>query len=72
MLLLDTCALIWFANGERMSSESINAIEEAALGNGVFVSPVSAWEIGLQDNGGGGGLPKLRVHVATSRNCARA
>jgi PIN domain nuclease of toxin-antitoxin system len=47
MLLLDTCALIWLANGERMSSESINAIEQAALNNGVLVSPVSAWEIGL-------------------------
>jgi len=47
MLLLDTCALIWLANGERMSGESIAAIEQAAINNGVLISPVSAWEIGL-------------------------
>lgn len=47
MLLLDTCAIIWLANGEPMSRESLNAIEQATLTSGVLISSVSAWEIGL-------------------------
>ena len=46
-VLLDTCALIWLANGDPLSSVSVGAIVEAGLGAGVFVSPISAWEIGL-------------------------
>ena len=46
-VLLDTCALIWLANGDPLSSVSMAAIVEAGLGAGVFVSPICAWEIGL-------------------------
>ncbi|HME27387.1 MAG TPA: type II toxin-antitoxin system VapC family toxin [Acetobacteraceae bacterium] len=44
-VLLDTCAAIWLANGDPMSSESRAAIGMAQAGPGVFVSPISAWEI---------------------------
>ena len=46
-VLLDTCAAIWLMNGDPMSQESRAAISVALAQNlGVFVSPISAWEIG--------------------------
>jgi PIN domain nuclease of toxin-antitoxin system len=46
-LLLDTCAVIWLANGDPMAREARGAVLGAALAGGVLVSPVSAWEVGL-------------------------
>jgi PIN domain nuclease of toxin-antitoxin system len=46
-VLLDTCAVIWLANGDPMAPEALAAIEHAARHGGVFVSPVSAWEVGM-------------------------
>jgi PIN domain nuclease of toxin-antitoxin system len=46
-VLLDTCAAIWLANGAPMSNEALTGITRAAAGDGLIVSPVSAWEIGL-------------------------
>ncbi len=46
-VLLDTCAVIWLANGDRLQNEADSAIFNAALADGVFVSPISAWEIGM-------------------------
>jgi len=40
-LLLDTCALLWLANGEEMTSQSRAALAE----RNIQVSPISAWEI---------------------------
>jgi PIN domain nuclease of toxin-antitoxin system len=40
-LLLDTCAMIWLAQGAEMSAGSKAEIEARAL----HVSPISAWEI---------------------------
>jgi PIN domain nuclease of toxin-antitoxin system len=34
------------ANGERVSEEALRAIDGAAVLKSVFVSPISAWEIG--------------------------
>jgi PIN domain nuclease of toxin-antitoxin system len=45
-VLLDTCAAIWLVNADRMSAASRAAIADAQVGPGVFVSPISAWEIG--------------------------
>lgn len=53
-VLLDTCAVIWLANGDRLSRGAAAAIVQAGLADGVFVSPVSAWEMGLLS------LPKPR------------
>lgn len=49
-LLLDTCAAIWLANGTELSRQVQAAITHAALADGVFVSPVTAWEIGMLAN----------------------
>ena len=40
-LLLDTCALLWLANGADMTPES----RAAAASRNLHVSPISAWEI---------------------------
>jgi PIN domain nuclease of toxin-antitoxin system len=45
-LLLDTHAAIWLAEGQ-LSDEVFAHIVAAGLSDGVFVSPVSAWEVGL-------------------------
>jgi len=46
-VLLDTCAVIWLANGDEMSRGAATAIVQAGLSGGIFVSPVSAWEVGM-------------------------
>jgi PIN domain nuclease of toxin-antitoxin system len=40
-LLLDTCALLWLANGEDLTPDSRSALATSNL----HVSPISAWEI---------------------------
>lgn len=40
-LLLDTCALLWLANGAEMSKESRTAVASRNL----HVSPISVWEV---------------------------
>ncbi len=46
-VLLDTCAVIWLANGYPIGADALAAISHAALADGIFVSPASAWEVGL-------------------------
>jgi len=46
-VLLDTCAVIWLANGDPMVPAALAAVEHARRPQGVFVSPISAWEVGL-------------------------
>ncbi len=46
-VLLDTCAVIWLANGDPLRSDILEQIVSAGLSGGIFVSQVSAWEIGL-------------------------
>lgn len=46
-MLLDTCAVIWLANGDPIDPGALAAILHAALADGIFVSPASAWEVGL-------------------------
>jgi len=40
-LLLDTCAVLWLANGAELTTEARSAIAQ----RNVHVSPISAWEI---------------------------
>lgn len=47
MILLDTCALLWTVNGDPLSLESLKAINKASTAGALFLSPVSAWEIGI-------------------------
>ena len=46
-VLLDTCALIWLVSGEPVAPAAERAIIAAGLHGGIFVSPVSAWEVGM-------------------------
>ena len=47
-LLLDTCAVIWIADDQPIAPEADEAIQEAFhAGLLAFVSPITAWEIGL-------------------------
>ena len=46
MLLLDTCAVIWVSQGDPISSRARTAIRDAVARGAVYVSPMSAWEIG--------------------------
>ncbi len=46
-VLLDTCAMIWLANGTPLPETTMTAIIAAGLAEGIFVSTASAWEIGL-------------------------
>ena len=46
-VLLDTCAVIWLANGDPLNASAVAAIIQAGLAEGIFVSPLSAWEVGM-------------------------
>jgi PIN domain nuclease of toxin-antitoxin system len=47
-ILLDTCAAIWLVGEEPFSKDGRDAIRVARASNsGVYVSPFSAWEIGM-------------------------
>jgi PIN domain nuclease of toxin-antitoxin system len=47
-LLLDTCAAIWIATEEPFSREAFNVLQRAREAGGpIYVSPITAWEIGL-------------------------
>jgi PIN domain nuclease of toxin-antitoxin system len=48
LLLLDTCAVIWIANDETISKPATRALNQAhEAGLVVYVSPITAWEIGV-------------------------
>jgi PIN domain nuclease of toxin-antitoxin system len=46
-VLLDTCAIIYLAERQPMASSAVELVVAAGLAAGIFISPVSAWEIGL-------------------------
>ena len=72
-LLLDTCAVLWLANGEmdRFSSAAIKALREA---DALHISLMTEWEIALKWRDGGIDLPmpprelmeKFREHFGVS------
>ena len=49
VLLLDTCALIWLVQGERLAPAAVQALRDARDRKvDVFLfSPITAWEVGL-------------------------
>jgi PIN domain nuclease of toxin-antitoxin system len=59
-VLLDTCAVIWLANGMTLPPAVRGAIVYAGLADGVFVSTASAWEIGLLSRPRSGRPPALQ------------
>ena len=47
-ILLDTCAAIWIVAGAKIDAKAEDALDQARdLAEPVFVSAVTAWEIGL-------------------------
>jgi PIN domain nuclease of toxin-antitoxin system len=47
-LLLDTCAVIWVAEDQPISSAAALALDMAhAADRFVYISPITAWEVGL-------------------------
>lgn len=47
-LLLDTCAVIWLSEGAKVAPAALSAINNVTKNGGtIFLSPVSAWEIGM-------------------------
>ena len=46
-ILLDTCALLWIANKERIAQGALEALAGVeGQAEGLVVSPISSWEIG--------------------------
>jgi len=57
-LLLDTCAAIWIANKAPVSDEFLREIRRAeAEDHSIYISPISAWEIGMLVSRGRMSLP---------------
>jgi PIN domain nuclease of toxin-antitoxin system len=47
-VLLDTCAAVWIAENEKLAPEAVAALREVRqAGLPTYVSPVTAWEIGM-------------------------
>ena len=46
-VLLDTCAVLWLANNDPLHASAEATLAEAAEEGAIWVSPISAWEIGL-------------------------
>jgi PIN domain nuclease of toxin-antitoxin system len=62
-ILLDTCALIWLAQGAPLSAAAADELAAAAeAGEPLTLSPISWWEIGLLSQRG-----RLSLTTAPSR-----
>ena len=47
-LLLDTCAAIWIDNGDPIATAAVGALDAADRARArTFISPMTAWEMGL-------------------------
>lgn len=47
-LLLDTCAAIWLSQDDPVAADALEAVDQAARdGTAIYVSPMTAWEVGL-------------------------
>ena len=55
-LLLDTCAVLWLANGD-FKKFSVSTMEALRRTDMLYVSPISEWEISLKWRDGGIDLP---------------
>ncbi len=47
LLLLDTCAMIFIANDVRIDPKTDHEMSEAAYDGRLYISPMSAWEMGV-------------------------
>lgn len=51
-LLLDTCAILFIAEGAAMNGSAAKSIEASIQAGSVHISPISAWELGRATAGG--------------------
>jgi PIN domain nuclease of toxin-antitoxin system len=56
-LLLDTCAMLFLADEARIEPETLSEISEASYDGRLYLSPISAWEIGVGVSKGRLSLP---------------
>jgi len=56
-LLLDTCAMLFLAEEARVEAETLWEISEASYDGRLYLSPISAWEIGMSVSKGRLSLP---------------
>jgi PIN domain nuclease of toxin-antitoxin system len=48
LLLLDTCAVIWIAENQKLAPAAVEALNDANdVGVVIYISPITAWEIGM-------------------------
>ncbi|MGD9837397.1 MAG: type II toxin-antitoxin system VapC family toxin [Afipia sp.] len=67
-ILLDTCALIWLVPDEPLAPQAMQALRDVSEHGGlVFLSPITAWEIGLLVGRG-----RLRLQMSAESWFARA
>ena len=57
-LLLDTHTAIWLVEG-KLGAPILDLIVESGMSDGVYVSPISAWEIGLLARPRAGRRPRI-------------
>jgi PIN domain nuclease of toxin-antitoxin system len=67
MILLDTCALIWIVNKDPITPAARTAVERAFRAGDLYLSPVSAWEIGML-----AGRGRLKLDCPAEAYVARA
>ncbi len=47
-LLLDTCAVVWIAENEKLAPQAIEVLRSTyESGMPTYISPITAWEIGM-------------------------
>lgn len=46
-ILLDTCVVFFSNDGQGLGPEAVEAIEDAARNNALYLSPITAWEMGM-------------------------
>ena len=68
MILLDTCAWLWWmSDPDQLSGRARREIDAAVRGGGVLISAISAWEIGIKEAKG-----KLRLRWPAEEFVARS
>jgi PIN domain nuclease of toxin-antitoxin system len=68
-LLLDTCAVIWLAEGAKLARSSIELLKAADdAGQFTYISPITAWEVGQLTSRG---RVQLLRHNAGSRGYSK-
>ena len=51
-ILLDTCTLIFLSQKEPMKTPAVEAMQTANDGGVTYISPISAWEVGMLASSG--------------------